>query len=278
MITALNWTIKESIQDLKIFFRRVSGFVQQIIEEGLGKKSVAQPLNLNVKFYYMNIPLTYYFEYWLKNSFMALAAGFLISFLIPPLFAAFPFLGLIIFLIYQVVIFRHFWGKRRGDFEFSSKECLIKKRLNSLIRQYLGIGESIRFKLDQLNNIVTDGWDVYKKLLEVSNNQKKMYHFYLNHIAADLSRKEGDFRKERNFLITAVSFCPDELITNYRIAVTFEKEGRPEESIEFYRKTLKDSSIDSVELKAFINSQIARVIKKGPKKSPPIPGLRFMSW
>jgi hypothetical protein len=29
VITARNWTIKESIQDLKIFFRRDSGFVQQ---------------------------------------------------------------------------------------------------------------------------------------------------------------------------------------------------------------------------------------------------------
>jgi hypothetical protein len=29
VITALNWTIKGSIPDLKIFFRRVSGFVQQ---------------------------------------------------------------------------------------------------------------------------------------------------------------------------------------------------------------------------------------------------------
>jgi hypothetical protein len=30
VITALNWAVKESIQDLKIFFRRDSGFVQQI--------------------------------------------------------------------------------------------------------------------------------------------------------------------------------------------------------------------------------------------------------
>jgi hypothetical protein len=29
VITVLNWTIKDSIQDLNIFFRRVSGFVQQ---------------------------------------------------------------------------------------------------------------------------------------------------------------------------------------------------------------------------------------------------------
>jgi hypothetical protein len=29
VITARNWTVKESIQDLKIFFRRDSGFVQQ---------------------------------------------------------------------------------------------------------------------------------------------------------------------------------------------------------------------------------------------------------
>jgi hypothetical protein len=32
VITARNWTVKESIQDLKIFFRRDSGFVQQVAE------------------------------------------------------------------------------------------------------------------------------------------------------------------------------------------------------------------------------------------------------
>jgi hypothetical protein len=37
VITARNWTVKESIQDLKIFFRRDSGFVQQGAGEGAGK-------------------------------------------------------------------------------------------------------------------------------------------------------------------------------------------------------------------------------------------------
>jgi hypothetical protein len=226
----------------------------------------------------MNIPWTYYFEYWLKNSLMALATGLLITFLIPPLFAAVPFIGLIVVLIYQVVIFRHFWGKRRGDFEFSSKESLIKKRINSLIRQYLGIGELIRFKFDCLNNIVTYGWDVHKKLSEYQKNDKEPFGFYLNHIAADLSRKEGDLKKERNFLLSAVESCPDELISNFRLAVTFEREGRSEESIKYYRKAFAASSNSSSELKKFINRQITRVIEKGPKKIPPVPGLRFMSW
>jgi tetratricopeptide (TPR) repeat protein len=226
----------------------------------------------------MNIPWTYYFEYWLKNSLMALVTGFLISFIIPPFFAAVPFFGLIVVLIYQLVICRHFWGKRRGDFEFSSKESLIRKRLSSLIRQYLGIGEMFRFKLDSLNNIVTYGWDVHKKLLEHSNNEKEMFHFYLNHIAADLSRKEGDLKKERNYLLNAITSCPDELITNFRLAVTFEREGRSEESIEYYKKALVGLSNSSTELKEFINRQITRVIEKGPKKNPPMPGLRFMSW
>jgi tetratricopeptide (TPR) repeat protein len=226
----------------------------------------------------MKIPLSFYIGYWFKNSLMALATGYIIAFLIPPIAAVIPYYGPIVLLSYQVVIYRHFWGKRRGDFEFSSQESLLKKRENSLIRKFLGMGELVRFKLDRLNNIVTYGWDIYKKLLEHSNNKNKSNSFCLNHIAADLSRKEGDIKKERNYLLNAVASNPDDLISNFRLAVTFEREGRPEESIKYYRRALAASSNSSFELKEFINRQITRVKEKGPKKIPPVPGLRFMSW
>jgi hypothetical protein len=41
VITARNWTVKESIQDLKIFFRRDSGFVQQLA--GVGRRGLCRP-------------------------------------------------------------------------------------------------------------------------------------------------------------------------------------------------------------------------------------------
>ncbi|MEJ2156909.1 MAG: hypothetical protein P8X96_16350 [Desulfobacteraceae bacterium] len=226
----------------------------------------------------MNIPLTYYFEYWFKNSLLALLTGFLITFLIPPLLAALPLFGLILFLMYQMIIYRHFWGKRRGDFEFSSKENLIKRKINSFIKQQLGIGELIRYKLDHLNSIITYGWDMYHKLARRSENQDEIFHYFLNLIGADLSRKEGDFKKEREYLINAVLASPDDTVSNFRLAVTFEQEGRSDESVNYYRKALEASSIDTPELKEFIMGQITRVIEKGPAKSPPVPGLRFMSW
>lgn len=226
----------------------------------------------------MKIPMTFYLDYWLKNSLLALACGFLITFLIPPLFAAFPFFGLIMFLLYQVIIYRHFFGKRRGDFEFYSKEKRIKREMDSFIKQRIGIIELLRYKMDHLNNIISYGWDVHNKLMELSNGQKERSHYYQNLIAADLSRKEGDFRKERKYLLSAISEFPDELVSNFRLAVTFEKEGRSEESVECYRNALETSSVDSPELKNFIISQITRLMEKGPAKSPPVPGLRFMSW
>jgi hypothetical protein len=39
VITARKWTVKESIQDLKIFFRRDSGFVQQPAAQDSGQKA-----------------------------------------------------------------------------------------------------------------------------------------------------------------------------------------------------------------------------------------------
>jgi hypothetical protein len=41
VITARNWTVKESIQDLKIFFRRDSGFVQQKAQADAKKRRLA---------------------------------------------------------------------------------------------------------------------------------------------------------------------------------------------------------------------------------------------
>lgn len=226
----------------------------------------------------MTIPWTFYFEYWLKNSLLSLATGFLISFMIPPLFAMVPYFGFFVLLFYQVVIYRHFWGQKRGDFEFVSKESQIRKQISSLIRRHLGFFVLIRFKLDKLNNIVTDGWDIYKKLTSFEKGQNEDFQFFLCHIAADLSRKEGDMKNERAYLLRALSFCPNDLITNFRIAVASEREGQAQESIEYYKKALGASAVDSNELKQFITNQITRVETKGPIKCPPMPGLRFLSW
>lgn len=231
-----------------------------------------------VKLSKMTIPWTFYIEYWLKNSLLALATGFLISFMIPPLFAMVPYFGLLVLLLYQVVICRHFWGKKRGDFEFVSKESLIKKQISSLIKLHLGFRILVRFKFDKLNNIVVDGWDIYEKLSSFAKDQEENIQFYLYHIAADLSRKEGDVKKEQGFLLKALSLCPNDFITNFRVAVTAEREDKAQESIEYYKKALEASAIDSDQLKQFISEQIARVETKGPLKSTPMPGLRFMSW
>ncbi|MBW1759054.1 MAG: tetratricopeptide repeat protein [Deltaproteobacteria bacterium] len=226
----------------------------------------------------MNIPWTYYLEYWFKNSMLALATGFLITFLIPPLFAAVPLFGIFVCLIYQVILYRHFWGKRRGEFEFFSKENLIKKNINSILKQYLGRDELVRFKVERFNNIVKYGWDVYEKLMKNTNAQKEEFRYYINMMAADFSRKEGDLKKERNYLLKTVSSFSDDLVGNYRLAVAYEKEGRSKESIKHYRTALENSSIDSSELKEFIQNQIIRVMEKGPRKSPPVPTLKFMTW
>ena len=226
----------------------------------------------------MKIPWTYYAEYWFKNSMLALAAGFLIAFLIPPLSAAVPLFGIYVCLVYQVVLYRHFLGRRRGEFEFFSKENLINKHINAMLEQHLGKNELVRLKIERFNNMVLFGWVVCKKLMENADAQKEEFRYYANMMAANLSRKEGDLEKERRYLSEALASRPNDLVGNYRLAVACEKQGRIEESIEHYRTALEHSSIDASELKAFIQHQITSVMEEGPRKSPPVPELKFMTW
>ncbi len=209
---------------------------------------------------------------------MALATGSLIALLFPPLLVFLPFLGIIFFLVYQIIIYRHFWGKRRGDFEYASKEKLIKKGVDSIVRKNLGIGPLILYKIDLLNSIVTSGWDVHKKLVKLSKNKDDIFNYYLNFMGANLSQKDGDVKNERLFLLNAAALKPNDLILCYRLGVTFERDGQTEDSLNYYHKALNAPLLESKELKKFINSQINRLTEKGPQKSPPMPGLRFMTW
>jgi len=209
---------------------------------------------------------------------IALAAGFLVTFLVPPLYAAVPLFGVFVCLIYQVILYRHLFGERRGDFEYFSKQSLINKHINSILEQYLSKNELIRFKIERFNNTVLYGWKVYEKLAVNPDYQEEAVRYYINMMAADLSRKEGDLGTERNYLLKAVSSCANDLIGNYRLAVIYEKEGQAKESVGHYRTALEESSIDTPELKEFIQNQILSVMEKGPRQSPPVPALTFMTW
>ena len=74
----------------------------------------------------MKVTLRHFLYFWLVNSFMAAGTGFVIGIM------AFSYGGILIeslisfpvvsFVIYQFYIFSYFYGKRRGEFEYSFLE------------------------------------------------------------------------------------------------------------------------------------------------------------
>ncbi len=97
-------------------------------------------------------------------------------------------------------------------------------------------------------------------------------------IGANLSRKEDDINKEKDFLHKAIQIKPNDLVANYRLAVVLERAGLGEDSKDRYQAAFNDPTLSSARLRKFIYSQITRVKEYGPKKSPPMPGLKYMTW
>ena len=227
----------------------------------------------------MNIPTSFYFKYWAKNSLLALGTGVLVSFLIPPLFVLVPYLPIIFCALYQVIIFNNFLGKRDGDFEYYYMEHLIKKKSNQYAKKYLGRSLYFSYLLDKINNAISTAWDAHQKLLnlkEVIGSDEILFYVYM--IGADLSQKEDDTNREKRFLLNAIQLKPNNLVANYRLAVVLEKEGLSIDSIEKYQAATTDPKLSSKRLREHINNQIKRIKEFGPRKSPPIPGLKYMSW
>lgn len=226
----------------------------------------------------MNIPWSYYFEYWFKNSMLALATGVLISLLIPQLYAAVPFFGLYFCAIYQVVMYRHLLGKRCGEFEYFARENLMRKRIIFLVERHLGKDQAIRLRLDRFHSTVAYGWQVHQKLEKITGGHNPELSYLTQILGADLARKEGDIPKEQRSLSAALEIRSNDLVGNFRLGVANEKVGNSKASIEHYQAAVKDPSITSAELRVFMENQIVRVMEAGPSENPPVPALRFMTW
>jgi hypothetical protein len=94
----------------------------------------------------MKVPFSHYISFWLTNSLMALGSGILAGLILiqtaSMLFALVPFLDrLPSFLVYiilgglllahQLYMFSFFWGKRRGEFEYSFLETSVMRNRHS---------------------------------------------------------------------------------------------------------------------------------------------------
>ncbi len=227
----------------------------------------------------LTIPLGFYFSFWLRNSALALGSGFLIVYLIPPLFVFAPWTCLIFVMIYQIKIYKYFFGNLRGDFEYVYREAMIEKIIRKAIIKKYGIFVFLRYLSDRLSQIRTFNENFILKLSQ--ENPKGIddgLEFVIYMKLAELSLKNDDYGKERTYLEKAIEMQPKDLVANFRLAVSFEGAGEAAAAIEHYKAALQDPNLFSDQLKKFITTQISLVETGGPRKRPPTPGLRFLTW
>jgi tetratricopeptide (TPR) repeat protein len=207
---------------------------------------------------------------------MALCTGAIVVVFIPPLFASFPYLTLAGFLFYQVIVFRYYFGRRRGDFEYKYKESEIETALNKKIIDKYGMINFLKFKLDNLNQIPNSQLHLLPKLLKEEEDLEIKFAAYLK--LADVYSKDENFEKQKAVLKKSVQIKQNNIVANLKLAVLFEREGDGENAINHYSLALIDLEISSEQLKIFIKNQIERIRMSGPLKRPPLPGLRYVTW
>ena len=109
---------------------------------------------------------------------------------------------------------------------------------------------------------------------EVKSNGELSFHLHLKRYWFHFV--DGDYLKAIKALVSALEIHSTDLITNVRLAEAYEYAGKGEKAVDIYSTIMDFSSISS-KLKEYIGRQIERVRQEGPKKAPPMPGLRYMT-
>jgi tetratricopeptide (TPR) repeat protein len=220
----------------------------------------------------MMVPKSFYVRFWLNNSTMAVATGFVIGLMLARLVQLFFFaLATPIFalVVYQFAVYKYFVGKRRGHFEYAYQEHLLRKALDSLVIKILGFRAYLRLYMDELSALGNVREDIYKSLEgseEIIQNDGLRFYLYVR--IAESALKESSFDRECGYLRKAVSIRPNDLVANYRLGNSLERAGDGTGAVRAYEAALKNAVIDK-ELSEVILDQIKRVEKSGPAKSPP---------
>jgi len=246
-----------------------------------------------------SVPFSFYFLFWIRNSLAAIglgiilgyfAFGFLVFTLGPILESTgwlencstlikFVITPLIALLLTQISIFKHFYGRKRGNFEYAYRERLLSKEGNALIKKEIG---EVRFGslfFEELSDFSTSREDIYKELLkraQVRGDNAFKFHIYLRMSRSSI--KHFNFDKGTEWLTMALALRPNDLVANFRLAIALEKAGDGDGAIKRYGTILSECHIETFELRKFIEDQIDRVNKYGPSERPPLVGLRYFQF
>ncbi|NWF53642.1 MAG: hypothetical protein HXY45_02470 [Syntrophaceae bacterium] len=206
-----------------------------------------------------SVPFSFYFLFWIRNSLAAIGLGIILGhfafvflvFTLGPIlkstewlencstlikFLISPFVAL---LLTQIFIYKHFYGRNRGNFEYAYRERLLSKEGNALIKKEIGEGQFGRLFFEELSDFSHSREDIYKELLkraQVRGDNALKFCIYLR--MARSSIKHFNFAKGTEWLTMALAIRPDDLMANFRLAIALEKGGDGHGAIRRYRTIL----------------------------------------
>jgi len=240
-----------------------------------------------------SVPITFYFLFWLRNSLAAFGLGVILGFFAIYFFdlifkmigevdsLTIPFVGtlLLTILLAQIFIFKHFYGRARGNFEYAYKERLISKEGNTVVLKEIGKRRFVELFWEELSDFSDTREDIYRELLvklDASRNNAQKFPIYMK--MSKSAVRHFNFDEGIKWLKMALALRPNDLVANFRLAIALEKAGDGAWAITLYETVLDNCGIESFELKDFIEEQIARVKKNGPAERPPMVGLRYFQF
>lgn len=151
--------------------------------------------------------------------------------------------------------------------------------MKALIKKECGIFSFIRYYLDGLSNVSSYQEDICKTLLKNKNVREDTENLFVLYVKlAILLLKDDNFSKEIEMLKLALGIKQNDLVANYRLAISYERNNSVDDAITHYKRALNDPMINSKILEQFILKQIERVETTGPLKKPPTLGLKYTSW
>ncbi len=225
----------------------------------------------------IKVPIKYYVNYWIKGSILATATGMLVIIFIPPIAIRYPYFFVIGFILYQVYFFRLLIsGEKRSDLEFNYFKNMKNKLLFEEIKRKYGFLCYLKFRIDEYSQFRNFQTKILFDMLNYSNSCKigNLVYFKL----AEIARLSDSTEKEKVFLEKALDSKKEDVYYNILLAICYEKLGDGIMAIKRYEMVINLCGNISEALKSYIEKQINRVKSNGPRRKPPIPGLRFLTW
>ena len=170
------------------------------------------------------------------------------------------------------------FGSMRVKFpqEFRNKEKSIQEIAEKPIKDKLGPVAYKAWKADQKSEM---SWYTDKKWIdllnepEVEEDDNLKYAIYI--MAGMTAIKLENYERGIEYLKKARLIKPDDMIACVRLAQAFERLGAAFDAIGAYESALKDKSATPI-FRRFISSQIAWIKREGPRKKPPMSGLKHL--